>query len=312
MAEGAIGGAVQGETSADLRHLEALASDGSTGRLALRAGGSPLLEQLICAAPGSSGESLAGRFLGLHAALWADSAAGAAAGTAAGCEASVVLPSRPAPRAAAQQICSLLEVAPLPKPDAATEQRLARSTASSSADSPDMLILALSAEARGAGSSDGASTEPPSRSTAAGGTAEGAAGAEGRLLEWLDALVRELNQVPGFRETVLLTLVLGSGAVPPSSLALPPQEPSRLVPRGCAPLSRPRQSYEFAGAQPVSVDVERPALVVHRLAGVIRRDRVAALDPAEVARHGGGGAILAERMLPELAYKLGRAPKYGA
>lgn len=27
---------------------------------------------------------------------------------------------------------------------------------------------------------------------------------------------------------------------------------------------------------------------------------------------GGGGVILAERLLPEVAYKLGRAPKYGA
>lgn len=43
-----------------------------------------------------------------------------------------------------------------------------------------------------------------------------------------------------------------------------------------------------------------------------RRDAVEALDVGQVQRRGGGGCILAERMLPEVAYKLGRAPKYGA
>ena len=43
-----------------------------------------------------------------------------------------------------------------------------------------------------------------------------------------------------------------------------------------------------------------------------RRDAVECLELGEVKRRGGGGCILAARLLPEVAYKLGRAPKYGA
>jgi hypothetical protein len=34
---------------------------------------------------------------------------------------------------------------------------------------------------------------------------------------------------------------------------------------------RPLQSYQFAGLERVAVDAHRPALVVHRLPGVIRQ-----------------------------------------
>lgn len=36
------------------------------------------------------------------------------------------------------------------------------------------------------------------------------------------------------------------------------------------------------------------------------------LSLSEARLQGGGGCILAEQILPELAYKLGKAPKYGA
>lgn len=44
-----------------------------------------------------------------------------------------------------------------------------------------------------------------------------------------------------------------------------------------------------------------------------RKDRLDKL-PAKLDKTftGGNGCILAERLLPELAYKLGAAPKYGA
>lgn len=76
------------------------------------------------------------------------------------------------------------------------------------------------------------------------------------------------------------------------------------------PVRRPLQSYQFSGTRRVAVVGGRRALVVHRLAGVVRRDEAAALG--EAAARGAGGVILAERLLPEVAYKLGRAPKYGA
>ena len=43
-----------------------------------------------------------------------------------------------------------------------------------------------------------------------------------------------------------------------------------------------------------------------------RVDRASALDLPHILQQGAAGCILAERMLPEVAYKLGRAPKYGA
>jgi hypothetical protein len=42
------------------------------------------------------------------------------------------------------------------------------------------------------------------------------------------------------------------------------------------------------------------------------RDRAEVLTLNEAATKGCMGAILMERLLPEVAYKLGRAPKYGA
>jgi hypothetical protein len=43
-----------------------------------------------------------------------------------------------------------------------------------------------------------------------------------------------------------------------------------------------------------------------------RVDNAKRLDLANIVEHGAAGCILAERLLPEVAYKLGRAAKYGA
>jgi hypothetical protein len=60
------------------------------------------------------------------------------------------------------------------------------------------------------------------------------------------------------------------------------------------------------------VDAHHPAIVVHRLPAVIRVDSARRLDLSHISSQGAAGCILAERLLPEIAYKLGRAPKYGA
>ena len=77
-------------------------------------------------------------------------------------------------------------------------------------------------------------------------------------------------------------------------------------------LHRPLQSYQFKGMKKVHVDAKRPAVVVHRLPGIVRKDRVQTFHVAEIEAKGGGGCILAERMLAEIAYKIDKAPKYGA
>lgn len=43
-----------------------------------------------------------------------------------------------------------------------------------------------------------------------------------------------------------------------------------------------------------------------------RRDHVTDFSLDAVRASGGNGCILAERLMPELAFKLGFAPKYGA
>ena len=61
-------------------------------------------------------------------------------------------------------------------------------------------------------------------------------------LEWMDSLVRELNRAPGFRDTVLLTLVLGPGTGP-AAAPLEDEDP---------PLIRPLSGTLSAGGQLVS------------------------------------------------------------
>lgn len=43
-----------------------------------------------------------------------------------------------------------------------------------------------------------------------------------------------------------------------------------------------------------------------------RQDDVNKLHLGSICERGGAGCILAERMVAEIAYKIGRAPKYGA
>lgn len=299
--------------------------------------------------------------------LLTDSAAAAQAGTLAGCYAAHQLGPAWQPAAdLAAHICKLLRVQPLPPPgaaDAAPALAAVLTAAGQAApaageeeegdDVIDMLLLVLDAAnaPAGGGEQDGGSEQDGGGSSLA-------------ALEWADSLVRALNQAPGFRDTVLLSLVLGPGEQP---LALQPllQQEQPLVQPGAAPgaapgsaaagaagcpaVRRPLQSYQFAGQERVAVDAAHPALVVHRLPAVIRCagkrprrcpfilpapgrhlepppgcrltapctcprrvDRACKLDLEHIRAHGAAGCIPADRLLPEVAYKLGRAPKYGA
>lgn len=133
---------------------------------------------------------------------------------------------------------------------------------------------------------------------------------------WAESLLRYLDTIPGFQDTVLTTLVFGSSVHPlPKAFHLATQQSSNEMNtfnRDCLMLQRPVQSFQLSGVDKVDVLLDRPAVVVHRLNGVIRKDRVDGLVLAKVEGRGGGGCILVERMFTEIAYKLGFAPKYGA
>lgn len=160
-------------------------------------------------------------------------------------------------------------------------------------------------------------------------------------LEWLDALVRQLNRQPGVREQLLLVVLLswGKESHPYAGSLLQPGGgqitglgSSRRSPAGVhsatvrnaeafAGVLRPIQSFEMpelADAQGSAYTDSRgpmlasPMLAVHRLPTVIRVDECSKMSLSECMMHAGSGPILATHMLPELAYKLGRAPKYGA
>jgi hypothetical protein len=57
---------------------------------------------------------------------------------------------------------------------------------------------------------------------------------------------------------------------------------------------------------------EHALLCVHSLRGVVRRDEASYVGHAEFVARGARGTVLADDMLAELAFKLGRASKYGA
>jgi hypothetical protein len=83
------------------------------------------------------------------------------------------------------------------------------------------------------------------------------------------------------------------------------QQPGRRV-------LRPLQSCEQLSGKPLAVSQQRAILCLRRLPGVIRRDDCTRFSLSDCCSNSGGLALLADRLLPEIAYKLGRAPKYGA
>eukprot|EP00850_Spirogloea_muscicola_P019674 SM000196S05366 [mRNA] locus=s196:123538:125797:+ [translate_table: standard] len=141
---------------------------------------------------------------------------------------------------------------------------------------------------------------------------------------WLDALVAALRAAvaPGSKGEAHLYLVVvlgygdnwavkqpGRGGLP-GDLALLPMEDA-VAPE--LRHLRPRQSYELKGGAVVrDLRYHHPLLVAYDLEGVTRRDDARCLDVQECRERGGNLAILVDRFLHEIAFKLWRAPKYGA
>lgn len=164
---------------------------------------------------------------------------------------------------------------------------------------------------------DGSSSASPASTEAAGAAA---------LLGWLDKTLRYLNNSAAFKDAVLLTVLATPGssqqpaAVP--MLAQAGGTPLTLLPSGPhikqqqqQPLRhvlKPLQSWEQLAGQPLAVSKQRAILCLRRLPGVIRRDDCSRFSLSDCCASSGTLALLADRLLPEVAYKLGRAPKYGA
>lgn len=164
------------------------------------------------------------------------------------------------------------------------------------------------------------------------------------LVRWLDHAARAVFQLGGeaARDALLLVVVLtarglGKGdaaalAPRPAALSGARRWPSAAAAAGDQEeaedddppdISRPMQSGQMLGGAPVTLltwsgggeggeaTPVAAALCARRLPGAVRACGAARLALRE-ARRTGEGAVLMERLLPELAYKLGRAAKYGA
>ncbi|PNH06482.1 hypothetical protein TSOC_007171 [Tetrabaena socialis] len=157
--------------------------------------------------------------------------------------------------------------------------------------------------------SPGGQRMPSAAATPGGGVASGSGGLlqpGGAQLDPAAGIVtpRNATQVGrGAATGAAAAAAAGGGA--PAGLSVLDADDLGLV-------TRPVQSFEFAGLERVAVDAHAPVLVSRRLPGVVRRDRAERLGYKDALASGGQGCILLERLLPEVAYKIGRAPKYGA
>ncbi|KAL3154342.1 hypothetical protein ABBQ32_013824 [Trebouxia sp. C0010 RCD-2024] len=130
------------------------------------------------------------------------------------------------------------------------------------------------------------------------------------LHHWLDDVLRLLFQHSTFSSSVLAAILLrnqqtdGMHKTSSQGAVFEAEDFPRVV--------RPQQSHCISNMQPVSLCLSQSSLIIQHLPGVVRQDNVQTLSSSEIRMHGGGGCILAEHVLPELAYKLGRAAKYGA
>eukprot|EP01023_Acetabularia_acetabulum_P064529 TRINITY_DN8366_c0_g3_i2.p1 TRINITY_DN8366_c0_g3~~TRINITY_DN8366_c0_g3_i2.p1 ORF type:complete len:354 (-),score=49.09 TRINITY_DN8366_c0_g3_i2:275-1336(-) len=154
-------------------------------------------------------------------------------------------------------------------------------------------------------------------------------------LQWMDQIIRNLNMSQKFTSEVISILLLTSNES--SSLGgakkllrkekeiIQIGKPMQFKRKGQHSSSkiqgqnqdflsivRPAQSFEFLGLDNVEVDDARAVLCVKKLAGVFRCDECSKIGFKECYDKGGDIAILIDRFLHEIAYKLARAPKYGA
>ncbi len=124
----------------------------------------------------------------------------------------------------------------------------------------------------------------------------------------LQTLLKQLDALPDAAAQLYMVLLLGRGSSVDSPAAA-------ALPAHLAHL-RPRQSFQprarSDGAAGDEAVQERALLCVHRLEACVRRDDASRVSAAEFVARGARGTILMDDILAEVAYKVGRAPKFGA
>ncbi|KAL0028467.1 hypothetical protein WJX77_008505 [Trebouxia sp. C0004] len=164
------------------------------------------------------------------------------------------------------------------------------------------------------GGHDQASLPPaPPPSTSRQSPFDGATRSAAAAYSWLNDLVSCLWRMPAFHQSVLLVLLLTN----PHNSDLQRFQANQSADvcfemDGFPKVARPLQSHCISNMKVASQCLAKSSLMVQHLPGVVRCDNVQSLSLTDIVKHGGGCCILAEHILPELAYKLGRAAKYGA
>lgn len=140
-------------------------------------------------------------------------------------------------------------------------------------------------------------------------------------IDWIDALVGEVKLLmqPGTKaaDHLYLALTLGYGDAAfienkSDTTALPSLEQLDAL-RQDLTAFRPLQTYRMKdGILLDDIRDHHPLLVVHQMDGVTRRDEAKELSFEEFYKKCGNLTILADRFLHEIAFKLWKAPKYGA
>lgn len=136
-------------------------------------------------------------------------------------------------------------------------------------------------------------------------------------VDWLNKLVYGIMQAtePGLDVTsrLHLSIILSYGTVSATedhcSLILN----SGTKTNSDLSLLHPRQSYTMKGGNTLNdIRHHHPLLIAQCQEGVTRKDMVREFSFKEFRERGGNLAILADRFLHEVAFKLWKAPKYGA
>lgn len=111
---------------------------------------------------------------------------------------------------------------------------------------------------------------------------------------------------------LLFVVVLGYGDAKGESSSVPSLREEVELPPALAAL-RPRQSYTMKAGKPVEgIREEYPLLAVYNQVAVTRRDEVQSFLLEDFKKRAGNLVMLADRFLYEVAFKLWKAPKYGA
>ncbi|XP_031499646.1 uncharacterized protein LOC116263950 [Nymphaea colorata] len=135
-------------------------------------------------------------------------------------------------------------------------------------------------------------------------------------LEFVNLLVGEIIEIaqnaPKISSRLHLSLVLSYGSVPEnesrSFLTLSPEKDD-----GNLSMLYPHQSYTMKEGKILNgIRHHHPMLIAQWQEAVTRRDMAQVFEFEEFKKHGGNLAILAERFIHEVAFKLWKAPKYGA